>query len=140
MKPNKSTELRALFVMLALCLVATPILCKDKKRDWQTGKLVSIKEAPPKQGPIFIPGGAGGLAVPTEYEKWIYVVETDTMVYEFSAYTGAFVRDRPHPFVIGSEVKFALDPEKKERAYLIDEEGKEFKVSVLTKTAKQQPH
>ncbi len=124
---------RTLVVLLAFSLIVIPSLSKDKKRDWQTGKLVSIEEGIPKTSPGIILPGYSPLVVHATYRVWIYTVETETMSYGFSVQS-----QHPRPLTINSQVKFALEP--KGKAFLLDEEGKEFKASLVKKAAKQPAH
>jgi hypothetical protein len=124
---------RTLITLLVLSLLALPGLSRDTKRDWHTGKLVSIELGTPESLGIV----TGTLVVPAEYKVWVYILETDTMTYGFSS-RGKGWHERPRPFTIGNQVKFALD--SKGNAFLIDESGKEFKASLVKKTAKQPAH
>ena len=128
---------RTLITILVCCLAAVSSFSKDKKRDWQTGKLVSIEVGDSTTLYSVTTTQSTGTAVPLTYKTWVYVVETDTMVYQFAAYTGFWGEDHPYPFTIGRDVRFALDPNKPDRAYLIDEKGKEFKASLVKKAVKQ---
>jgi hypothetical protein len=67
---------------------------------------------------------------------WTYTVETDTMVYGFSA-IGKGWHQRPRNLSVGKEVKFAFG--ENEDVWLLDEDGKEFKASVTKKAVKPAP-
>jgi hypothetical protein len=70
---------------------------------------------------VILPNGAGGgLVVPANYKTWIYTVETETMSYGFSEPVHGW-HQRPRPFTIGNQAKFALD--SKRNAFLVDESG-----------------
>jgi len=132
---------RTLILVLVLTVLVTPAFPKEKEkeRNWQTGKLISIERGVPENYGVIVPPASGGLATPITIGTWVYTVETGTMVYEFVERVGAF-SDHPHPFTVGQKIKFALDAKKEGRAYLIDEKGKEFKASVVKKAAKRPAH
>jgi hypothetical protein len=130
----RTRRARTLIVLLALNVLVTASYSKDKKRDWQTGKLISIEAGIPESSPgIITQGTAVPLVLHAQYKVWIYTVETETMIYGFSARS-----QKPRPLTINSEVKFAFQP--KGDVFLLDEKGKEFKASVVKQTARQQPH
>jgi hypothetical protein len=58
------------------------------------------------------------------------------MTYVFSAHTGAWCANHPNLFTVGAPVRFALG--QKAKAFLIDEDGKEFKADLITKTPRKQ--
>ena len=126
----------ALTVIWALTLIAASALANDKneKKEWQAGKLVSIEEGTPQEVGYVIRNQGSVVGGYSECRNWAYTVETDTMTYVFFAHTGAWCADHPRPFTVGNQVKFLLEPKSKAR--LLDEEGKEFKASVVKKTAK----
>jgi|SRR5713226_6869035 len=130
---------RSVIALLAFNLLATMILATDKTRDWQTGKLISIEQGGSESSPgIILPNGTGGgLVTHAEYKTWIYTIETADMIYGLSA-RGQGWHERPRPFTIGNQVKFALD--SKGNAFLVDESSKEFKTSVVKKAARQPSH
>jgi hypothetical protein len=122
-----------LIVLLAFSQIVTPSFSKDKNRDWQTGRLVSIEEGVPETSPGMILRGNPPLVVQAKYRVWIYTLETEAMSYGFSARSKS-----PRPLTINSQVKFALEPNGK--AFLLDEGGKEFKASLVKKATKQPAH
>ncbi|SRR6266849_10052341 len=127
---------QSLFALLVLSLVAAPSLSKNTKLDWQTGKLISITEASPERIGIVTGSQSSVVGAYSECRTWLYTVETDNMTYIVSAHTGAWCANHPHPFTVGVQVRFALG--QKAKAFLIDEDGKEFKADVITKTPKKQ--
>jgi hypothetical protein len=132
---TKTTATVAL--LLSFTLIVLPGVSKDKKREWQTGKLISVEQGT-EAGAGVITGKTTTtpLVIPTTYKTWTYTVETNTMVYGFSA-IGKGWHERPHNLTIGKEVKFALGD--KEDVWVLDEDGKEFKASVTKKAAKPAP-
>jgi hypothetical protein len=124
-----------LTLLLSLTLAVLPGVSKDKNREWQTGKLMSVEQGT-QAGPGIVTGTASPVVIPTTYKTWTYTVETDTMVYGFSA-IGKGWHERPRHLTIGKEVKFALG--EKEDAWLLDDDGKEFKASVTKKATKPAP-
>lgn len=125
---------QALLALLVSSLLAVPGFSKDTNRDWQTGKLVSIEQGFPESSPGII---TSGMVVNAKYPTWVYVVETETITYAFLERPRGLPRRYMHPrsFTLGSQVKFALG--SKESAFLLDEKGEEFKVSVVKQTVKQ---
>jgi hypothetical protein len=125
---------RSLFALLVFSFLAVPGFSKDTKRYWQTGKLVSITEASPERIGIVTGSQSSVVGTYSECRTWLYAVEGNTISYAFSAHTGAWCANHPNPLTVGAQVKFALD--QKSKAFLIDEDGKEFKADVITKTSK----
>jgi hypothetical protein len=125
-----SMKTRSLVVFLAICLLARESFPGDKSRDWQTGTLISIEQGS-ESGPGMI---TSGVVVNSKYPTWVYVVETETMTYAFLEGPHGLPRRymHPRPFTLGSQVKFVLG--SKESAFLLDEKGKQFKVSVVKQT------
>jgi hypothetical protein len=103
-------------LLLSLTLAVLPGVSKDKHREWQTGKLMSVEQGN-QSGPGVV---TGTVVIPTTYKLWTYTVETDTMVYGFSA-QGKGLHERPRHLTIGSQVKFALG-EKKMSGFLMKTE------------------
>jgi hypothetical protein len=108
------------------CLFAfatSPIDAKD--RLWQTAKLVSaeLKEG----GAVAVP--INGAIVAGTIKSWVYVLETDTTVYE-----AQWRSPKPLSLTVNGPVKFAV--EKGNVLFLIDEDGKEQKLGIMRKTAK----
>jgi hypothetical protein len=98
---------------MALGLMVQLGFSRDKTRDWQTGKLISIEQGIPESSPgIVLAGTNPPLVIHAEYKAWTYIIETENMVYGFSAQS-----EHPRPFTINSQVKFALEP--KGRVFLI---------------------
>ncbi len=128
---------RALITILVFCLAAASTFSQDKKRDWQTGKLISIEEGKPTTDYLATGPGSGERTIAHTYRTWIYTVESDTVVYQFSALVDTWKAMDRYPLTVGGQVKFALDPSKPDRAYLLDDRGKEFRASV--KKAARQP-
>ena len=131
-------RLQILIVLMTLTALATLGFPKDQKQGWQSGKLTNVQEGSP-QNIAVITGNqyslAGGYS---QCKNWLYLVETETMTYVFSAHTGAWCADHPRPFTIGSQVKFMLG--SKGKAVLVDEEGKEFKTSLIKKATNEASH
>jgi hypothetical protein len=111
--------------LLALFLVACQLQSKEKKRDWQMGTLTRVESN--DEGAAALP--VAGVVVVVPIHEWTYVVETDSMVYVFG-------RKSPRSLnvTVNGKVKFAID--KNAKGYLIDDDGKEFQVSVTRKIAK----
>jgi hypothetical protein len=123
---------RALVVLTGFCLIAAPCFGWGKHRSWQTGTLISVEAGVPGLTRAAMARTAAGYA----HKLQIYTVETDTEIYEFSAYTGPSARD-PHPLTIDHPVKFWLDSNKPERVLLLDEKGHAFKASLVRAVAKR---
>jgi hypothetical protein len=111
-------------LVLLLLACAGAARARPPDRDWQTSKLLSVEE-----GPVTHVAGPGFYS---ECQEWLYTVETETLTYVFSAHTGTWCVGHPHPFTVGAQVKFALAG--KGKAYLVDEDGTEFKARLVKKT------
>lgn len=119
-------------LLTASALISIPGLSEEKKRDWQTGKLISIEE--PARGSVAIVKDVSPpRLIVVNYKIWIYRVEIESTTWVFVA--GGKGHEHPRPFTVGKEVKFALD--SKGNAYLIDEQGKELKALEAMKAAKR---
>ena len=112
-------------------LISIPCFSEAKKRNWQTGKLISIEEAAPGSVAI-IKDVSPPLIIPVKYKIWIYRVEIDSTTWVFVV--GGKGHEHPRPFTVGKEIKFALDSEG--NAFLTDEGGKELKALETRKAAK----
>lgn len=129
------TKATATVTLLLSFTLAVPGVSKDKHREWQAGKLMSVEQGT-EAGPGIVTGTTNPLVIPTTRKVWTYTVETDTMVYGFST-RGKGLHERPQHLTVGTQVKFALG--EKEDVWLLDEDGKEFKASVTKKAAKPAP-
>lgn len=115
---------RALLALMGFCLITALCFGRGDHRFWQTGHLVNVE-------PSLATGGRAVLAfTAAQPSLWLYTVETDTMFYQFSAYTGRGPKDS-HPLTIDRPVKFWLDSKRPGRALLVDDKGKAFKASIL---------
>jgi hypothetical protein len=119
-----------LTLLLSLTLAVLPGVSKDKQREWQTGKLISIEQGA-EPGPGIVTGTTNPVVIPTKRKIWTYTAETDTIIYSFST-RGKGFHERSQHLTVGKDLKFALGG--KQDVWLLDEDGKEFKASV-TKTA-----
>jgi hypothetical protein len=106
-----------------LALATAPVGAKE--RSWQTAMLLSaeLKEGDAVAVPI------NGAVVAARIKSWVYVLETETTVYE-----AQWRSPKPLSLTIKGPVKFAV--EKGNVLFLIDEDGKERKLGVIRKTAK----
>lgn len=95
-----------------------------KKLTWQTGKLTRIESR--TAGTVALP--VGGMLVATQIRDWVYVVETDTMIYQFERRSRA-----PLNVTVNANIEFAVD--RSGKAFLENDAGKKFRVVILRKTA-----
>ena len=108
------------------CFFAIAASSSDAKdRSWQTAKLLSaeLREGNAVAVPI------NGAIVTGRIESWVYVLETETTVYETQ-----WRSPKPLSLTVNGPVKFAV--EKGNVLFLIDEDGKERKLGIIRKTAK----
>jgi hypothetical protein len=119
--------MRTLTRIAAICcffaIAASLIHAKD--RSWQTAKLLSaeLSEGDAVAVPI------NGAIVTGRIKSWVYVLETETTVYETQ-----WRSPKPLSLTVNGFVKFAV--EKGNVLFLIDEDGKERKLGIVRKTAK----
>jgi len=130
--------MRARTLVVLMALVALPSFSKDKQRDWQTGKLVSLEEGSAERVGYVSRSQNSVVGGYSECRNWLYSIETDTITYVFSAHTGAWCANHPQPFTVGAQVKFVLEP--KGKALLLEEDGKEYQSVNAKKAAKQAAH
>lgn len=113
------------FSMAILILLCSSALAKEKKRAWQTGKLVNFESA--DAGRVVVP--VAGLIVAKDIKGWVYLVMTDSMEYQFGIRSS-----KPLNLTVNRNVKFAIE---KDNVFLIDDEGKEVRLGVFKKTARE---
>jgi len=116
---------RLFIAILAVCLLACGLEGKEKNRNWQSGTLTQVQSN--DEGAAALP--VAGVLVVVPLHEWAYMVETDSMVYVFGRRS-----PRSLNLTINGKVKFAID--KNGKAFLIDDTGKEFQVSLIRKIAK----
>ena len=127
-------KLLLVLVLLPMMLVAAPDdkakekTKKKKNREWITGTIASaeMKDAGTFGYPMFMP-----LVIKTKY-VWLYKVETEKVTYEL-----LWPFAMPLNVTIYGEVEIA--PGKNSTYYVIDDEGREIRLSVFRKTAKPAP-
>ncbi len=120
--------MRTLTSITAICCffaIATSLRSDAKDRSWQTAKLLSaeLREGNAVAVPI------NGAIVAGRIKSWVYVLETETTVYE-----AQWRSPKPLSLTVNGRVKIAL--EKGNVLFLIDEDSKERKLGVIRKTAK----
>lgn len=125
-KPMKN---RSLIVFLAACVLACPLQAQqNSSHAWQAGMLTDVE--PNDEGAVTMP--VSGMTVVVPIRKWTYTVETNEMVYVFGRRSL-----KPLNVIVNRKLKFALESNMK--ATVLDDQGKEFHVSVIRKIAKT-PH
>jgi hypothetical protein len=122
---------RLLIVLLLfpLVLLAAPDKQKKKKnREWMEGTVASaeMKDAGTFGYPMFMP-----LLYKTRY-MWLYKIETEKITYEL-----LWQFEMPLNVTINGTVQIA--PGKNSTFYLIDDEGREYRLAIFRKTAKGPP-
>ena len=97
-----------------------------KDRNWRTGKLLDVKNENTQR---FVNGTSYG------GELWDYTVDDGKYVWVMQR--ELHLRwDKPLFVTVNAPVKFAIE---KHTAYLVDDDGKEHKLSLLSKAIKTTP-
>ncbi len=110
----------ALLLLLAFSSAVAPALSKEKNREWQVGRLVSIEPRASKPS-----SEATSAFFASEANRaWIYTIETEAITYAFSSQS-----EEPRLLTINSQVRFAFG--QRDEAFLLDESGKEFRVILV---------
>ena len=120
---------RFCLVLLALLLILPAFsAAKEKQREWQAGK---VKSAELKDASGFTFSLLGPVAYKTK-SAWLYIIETEKISYEL-----LWPSEMPLHLTINGEVKLA--PGKGNTYYLLDDSGKEKRLTIYKKTAKKVP-
>jgi hypothetical protein len=96
---------------------------KEKARDWQSGVLIDVQT---HDASHLVNGTTVSRAV------WIYTIDDGSYVWQLQRGTNR--HDEPLSVTINAPIKFSID---KQKAYLLDEQGKEHELSVMTKSLKK---
>jgi len=115
-------------MILALSLWLSPAMQaneKGTKREWQTA---TVKSAEQKDASGFTFQFVGPLGYKTKV-AWLYTLETETIVYEL-----LWPAEMPLHVTINGEVKLAKG--KDSAYYILDDNGKERRLTIYKKTAK----
>lgn len=123
---RRTRRCRPLPFLLVLLLFLTPLLAKEKKREWQVGKLISAETK--DAGVVGLP--IAGIVVVKNIQWWVYVIETDSLTYEL-----LWRSTKPLNVTVEGRIKFAVA--KNGKLFVVDDGGKERKLSVLRKKAKR---
>lgn len=116
-------------VLLTLLLILPAFsIAKETSREWQTGK---VKSAELKDASGFTFSLLGPVGYKTK-SAWLYVIETEKISYEL-----LWPSEMPLHLTINGEVKIA--PGKGNTYYLLDDSGKEKRLTLYKKTAKKAP-
>ena len=116
----------SILLSATMFFLIAPTLGKEKNRDWQSGKVV-IAEAR-NAGALAIP--VGGLIVVKGIQRWVYVIDTESLAYEFLWRSKKQIK-----LTVGGQVKFAVV--KYNKAIAIDDDGKERELSIISMKTKQ---
>lgn len=104
-----------------LALILLLLLGGIKEKDWQTGKLVELRDEP--------------IIATSRARKYLYTVRAADYDYVASYQpTGFFRRTNEIQLTVNTSVKFALD---KDSLYLIDEKNHEFKLRLEKKILRE---
>lgn len=116
----------ALVAALAMCLSGAP-----KKRDWKTALLTATAFHADDRGVIGLPDNSRtAIKVTATYEG--FELDAGNLIYQVMCRVS---RNTPNVTVHG-QVKYATD---KDGFYLLDDDGREFRMTVLLKSLKTPP-
>jgi len=104
------------------CAIA---IAKEKQRAWQTGKLSNFQST--TGGTVVVP--VAGILVAKDIQAWVYFVTTDSIDYQFGIRA-----NQPLNLTVNANIKFAIE---KSNVFVIDDDGKEWQLAVLKKTARE---
>ncbi|MBM3740350.1 MAG: hypothetical protein FJW39_31735 [Acidobacteria bacterium] len=123
---------------IIVAVVASLALVAQSRRDWQQGicrdvttdsKVVSLYSSATASG-----NTVTGSTVPISIVHAYYVVEADDMIY-IGAQRLRWRWSKPIDFTINRPIRFAVE---KRDLYLLDEQGKEHKIELIKRIAKEQ--
>ena len=132
----KLRSLSILVLGLSMTIAAAPVGAQ-RKRDWQEGicrdittdsKLVSVYSTGTTTG-----NTVTGSSVPLSIQTAYYIVEAPDMIF-VGAQRLRWRWSRPIDFTINRPIRFAVD---KRDLYLLDAGGKEHRVELMKKIAKE---
>lgn len=121
-------KLRRTVICLALTLMALPLALEAKKRHWQEGTLFEAErqEISAFPGPIIWPVYWPGWRL---FYVWLYTVQTEDMTYEL-------LWHGPEPLNVTVNRKLKFAPGNNSEVYVLDDNGKERKLTLTRKTAR----
>jgi len=124
--------------LIAILSISTLAFAGKKERQWKTGKLVdSANETFTRHGGTNTQGHvnsdgtytAGTSQVSWEHEKFIFTIRGDDMIYVVS-HVISFRWSKKVELTVNGPVKYAVE---KRDFYLVDENGREFKMKIEKK-------
>ena len=104
---------KSLVLGIAAWLFISGSVFGQKKRAWQTGKLINFESV--DAGRVVVP--IGGLLVAKDRKVLVYFISTETTEYQFG-----WSSPEPLNLTVNTTIKFAIE---KNIVYILDEDGKE---------------
>jgi hypothetical protein len=128
--------------LLLICLCAALGAAKEKPREWKSGKLIEVAMEKGTRPVGVINGSANGstgslngIYTHRRDDATYYRIDTDEMTFVVKR-TLTHRRDKQLNVTVNRPVKYATDGED---FYLLDDNGKEHKLSIEEKIAKPKP-
>lgn len=129
-------------ILLLLCLCSALGLANDKLRDWKTGTLLEVTMEK-KTRPVGVINGSAngsnanlnGIYTHRRDDATYYRIDAGEIVY-VAKRTLTHRRDKQLNVTVNGTVKYAVSGED---FYLLDDDGKEHKLSLEEKIAKPKP-
>lgn len=117
-----------IFFLLAFTIASFLTFAKDKPREWKTGTLFDTTS---EKGKRLV--GSGGSIHERRDDATYYAIESGDIIYTLKR-TLTSRHDKQLRVTINGPVKFAIE---KDDFYLLDEDGKEHKLSLESKRLKE---
>jgi hypothetical protein len=126
------TEMKKLIVSFALVvLFSTLLMGKSQSRDWKTGLLIDSRSERDSRL-VGTMNGSSGVLVQARNDATYYEIDAGDVIY-VAKRTLIKRGDKQLKVTVNAPVKFAISGDD---FYLLDEDGKEHKLSIEKKTAK----
>lgn len=125
--------MKRIIVFVALSVFAASALAKNL--EWKDARVVNIISTSQNSGAAVVPVGTMLVGVPVTTNTTLYQIETPEMIYILSYTFNPMVnwRNRPPNLTVNGKTKIAIDGRN---AHIIDDEGKDVKVPIARKIAK----
>ncbi len=116
---------RTIGVLTVALLLATSAVFAVKHRNWQEARVVKVGTQDTGQAVLF---PVGGILVGSRLSQTNYYIETESILYVLATRSR-----KPLNLTVNGKTRIAVEGQ---RAYLLDDAGKEVKLPIVGKVAK----